>query len=99
MKELHFKITKEERSYTYKQTIDDGLFNILRFPINYMPTKIISPKMEREIISFEEKLMDLNYDIVYDILNTVLGIPSSDIEYLEIDDYYKDKIIINVELV
>lgn len=99
MKELHFKITKEERSYTYKQIIDDGLFKILEFGINYMPTKIISPKMEREIISFEEKLMDLSYDIVYDILNTVLGIPSSDIEYLEIEDYQKDRLIIDVELV
>lgn len=98
MKELHFRIFKGEKSNVFKQKIEADLFDFLNIMFIVNLTKIVSPEINKRINLFGERLYDLQYDIIYNILENVSGISTTEIEDLTIEDYLEDKIIIHVYL-
>lgn len=103
MKQIQYKIFRgEEKSNTINVTIPESIFTILVF---YFPhihqsdsNNLLSKDIKIKMVNIEDKMIEIQYDIVYDIMNNALGIESREVLDLTIEDYQDDKIIIHVYL-
>jgi hypothetical protein len=103
MKQIQYKIFRgEEKSNTINVTIPESIFMILVF---YFPhihqsdsNNLLSKDITKKIMFIEDKMMEMQYDIIYDIMNNTLGIESSEVVDLTKKAHQDDKIIIHVYL-
>lgn len=98
MKKIIYKIFKGEQSKNYSFEIAEDVFNFLDSPIIGIHSKLIPRSITNQIDNLQDKYFDVHYDIVYWILEDKLGIGSSDIEELTVEDFRENEIIVHVYL-
>lgn len=98
MKKIIYKIFKGEQSKNYSFEIAEDVFNFLDSPIIGIYSKLIPRSITNQIDNLQDKYFDVHYDIVYWILEDKLGIGSSDIEELTVEDFRENEIIVHVYL-
>jgi hypothetical protein len=102
MKQIHYRIFRGEDSRVFKITITESVFKILVF---YFPqlysndtVNLLSKDITKKMDGIEDKMVEIQYDMIYDIMENTLGIKSREVVDLTIEDYQDDKIIVHVYL-
>ncbi len=98
MKKITYKIFKGEQSKNYSFGLPQDVWDFLDSPILGIHSKLLPNSIIYQIDSLQNKYFDIHYDIIYYILAEKLGIQSSDIEDLTVEDYGPDTITVHVYL-
>lgn len=98
MKNITYRIFKGERSKNYSFELPQDVFDFLDSPIFGIHSGLIPRSITNQIDDLQNKYYDIHYDIIYWILENRLGIGSSDIEELTVEDYRENEIIVHVYL-
>lgn len=98
MKKITYRIFKGEQSKNYSFEIPQDVFDFLDSPIFGIHSELIPRSITNQIDSLQDKYYDIHYDIIYWILGDKLGISTTDIEDLTVEDYRENEIIVHVYL-
>ena len=98
MKNITYRIFKGERSNRYTFDIPQDVFEFLDSPIFGIHSGLIPRSITNQIDNLQDKYYDIHYDIIYWILGDKLGITTTDIEDLTVEDYRENEIIVHVYL-
>ena len=98
MKNITYRIFKGERSNRYTFDIPQDVFEFLDSPIFGIHSGLIPRSITNQIDDLQNKYYDIHYDIIYSILGDKLGITTTDIEDLTVEDYRENEIIVHVYL-
>ena len=98
MKNITYRIFKGERSNRYTFEIPQDVFDFLDSPIFGIHSGLIPRSITNQIDTIQDKYYEIHYDIIYWILENRLGIGSSDIEELTVEDFRENEIIVHVYL-
>lgn len=99
MKKITYKVFKGEQSKNYSFELPQEVFEFLDSPVmggisrEFLPLSIV-----REINDLQDKYFNIHYDIIYWVLENRLGIGSTDIEDLTVENYGVDEIMVHVYL-
>lgn len=98
MKKITYRVFKGERSNRYTFEIPQDVFDFLDSPIFGIHSGLIPRSITNQIDNLQDIYYGIHYDIIYWILENRLGIGSSDIEELTVEDFRENEIIVHVYL-